>query len=125
MPRILVIDDDPLIQETLTIVLEDHGHAVVAAADGRQGLKELRQGGVDLIITDVLMPESDGLEVIRAVRKEFPRLRVVAMSGGSARLPGAGALHLAQLLGASALLAKPFNQADVLAAVAAALKGQG
>jgi CheY-like chemotaxis protein len=73
------------------------------------------------VLTDVLLPEADGLEVIRAVQKEFPSVPLIAMSGGSARLPGTDALQLARLLRARAILPKPFSEDDLLAAIALAL----
>lgn len=111
MARILLVDDDPMIRTTLPLALGEQGHEeAVAAVDGRQALRLLRQGRIDLVLTDVLMPDVDGLEVVRAVREEFPGTPVVAMSGGSSRLPGGDALRLASCLGAQAVLAKPFTE---------------
>jgi CheY-like chemotaxis protein len=122
MARILVVDDDPMIQATLPLALLEHGHEVVQALNGVQALKELRRQPSDLVVTDVLMPEADGLELIRAVQKEFPRLPLVAMSGGSARLPGVDALQLAHLLGACVVLPKPFTESDLVEAIRKALR---
>jgi CheY-like chemotaxis protein len=117
MARILVIDDDPLIQATLPLALQELGHEVVQALDGKQALKEMRQRPLDLVIADVLMPEVDGLELLRVLQKEHPQVPLIAMSGGSSRLPGSDVLQLARLLGAHALLSKPFTEEDLLAAI--------
>jgi two-component system chemotaxis response regulator CheY len=114
MARILFIDDNQQIQNFLPVVLEERGHQVVSAANGKQGLAILRQQPIDLILTDVLMPEMDGLEVLQAVRREFAHVPVIAISGGSNRLEGRDALQLARLLGAKATLSKPFQIADLL-----------
>jgi CheY-like chemotaxis protein len=121
MARILVVDDDPLIQATLPLALLEHGHEVVQALDGKQALNQMRRQAIDLVIADVLMPEVDGLELLRAVQKELPQVPVIAMSGGSSRLPGADVLQLARLLGARAVLAKPFTEEDLLTAIRTAL----
>jgi CheY-like chemotaxis protein len=118
MARILLVDDDPLLHDTLSQMLALQGHEVVRALDGRQALTQLRLRAVDVVLTDVLMPESDGLEVVRQVRRDHPDIAVIAMSGGSARLPGADALRLARTLGAHGILPKPFGAADLREAIA-------
>lgn len=123
MARILMVDDDPLIQATLPLVLSDRGHEVVVAPNGRAALRELREGPVDLVLTDILMPDVDGLELIQAVRRDHPGVKVLAMSGGSSRLPVTEALRMARLMGADAVLPKPFNAEEVTAAVDAVLAG--
>ena len=121
MARILVVDDHPMIQTTLQLVLLEQGHEVVQALNGKEALKELRRQPIDLIITDVLMPEIDGLELIRAVQNEFAHLPLIAMSGGSSRFPGTDVLQMAQLLGADATLPKPFNESELAEAIRAVL----
>jgi CheY-like chemotaxis protein len=123
MARILLIDDDPMIRATLPLALAVAGHEAVVARDGKEGLRLLRQAPIDLVLTDVLMPEADGLEVLGAVHKEFPGLPVIAISGGSARLPGTDGLQLARYLGAAAVLAKPFTEQELREAVERALGG--
>ncbi len=122
MARILLVDDDPMIRTTLPLALGVQGHEAVAAGDGGQALRVLRQEAFDLVLTDVLVPDVDGLEVVRAVRREFPRTPVVAtMSGGSSRLPGSDALELASHLGAHAVLAKPFTEQQLREVIGKAL----
>lgn len=113
MARILLVDDDPLLLQTLAQLLTTLGHEVIRAVDGRQALAWLRREACDLVLTDVLMPELDGLEMIRHVARERPGLPVIAMSGGSARMPGAEGLQLARRLGARAILPKPFGTAEL------------
>jgi CheY-like chemotaxis protein len=102
-------------------LLTQLGHEVAQAHDGRQALALLGRQPVDVVLTDVLMPEADGLEVVRAVRRDHPGVAVIVMSGGSARLPGADALQLARTLGAHAILPKPFNASDLREAIAGVL----
>ncbi|MGD9713833.1 MAG: response regulator [Thermomicrobiales bacterium] len=109
MARVLLVEDNPLLQSLLSQLLTRLGHEVVAVRDGREALAQMRQHLIDVILTDLLMPEVDGLEVILAVRRDYPGVAVIAMSGGSARFPSADALHTARTLGAHAILPKPFN----------------
>jgi CheY-like chemotaxis protein len=115
MARLLVIDDQDFVRDVLRRILESAGHQVVTARDGQEGLRVLRGGPIDLIVCDIFMPEKDGLEVICEVRREFPGVRVVAISGGSfdGKLD---VLPVTQELGADAALRKPFD-ADKLCAV--------
>ncbi len=124
MARVLLVDDDPFILATLPLVLREAGHEVEIAPNGREALRVLRLSAFDVVLTDILMPEMDGLELLRAVRREMPGTRVLAMSGGSAHLPGEDTLRMARLLGAHGVLAKPFTAAEATAAIAAAL-GEG
>jgi CheY-like chemotaxis protein len=107
--KILIVDDDTCVQTTLCAILEEQGQEVYLVSDGREALRELREASVDLVITDILMPEVDGLELIRTLRRDFPKLKILAMSGGSARLNGSDTLQLAGVLGADAVIHKPFT----------------
>jgi CheY-like chemotaxis protein len=122
MARILVIDDDEILRRLLGRVLTRAGHTVSAAADGLEATRLAHEQPFDLVITDLLMPESDGLEVIMAIREEFPGLRVIAISGGG-RLGSNGYLRMARNLGASAVLSKPFENAELLSLVDKLLSG--
>lgn len=111
---ILVIDDDSQIRLLLREVLEAEGHVVRQASNGRQGLHLARMCAPELVITDVLMPERDGLEVTRAMHRQSPRTRIIAVSGGVADMDF---LDVAKTLGAHRTLRKPLAMADLLDAV--------
>ena len=117
MATILLVDDDPQVQTALTIALEQAGHQVSQVNNGRQALRQLRAQFVDLVITDILMPEVDGLELIRLLRREFPGTKILAISGGAARLPGLDMLQLARALGADRLLSKPSRNQELLSQI--------
>ena len=119
MARILVIDDEADLRELLDQTLRSLGHSVVLATNGKEGLKLHRANPVQLVITDIFMPEKEGLETIRDFRREFPGVVLIAMSG---RPDLANALFLAQQLGAYRVLEKPFDRQDLLAAIADALQ---
>ncbi len=115
MPRILLVDDDQLVSTTLLMTLENQGHDVVVCNDGRAALERLQQDAAfDAMITDILMPDMDGLELIRAVRVLAPALRIIAMSGGGRR-GNQDFLQFAEAFGADAALAKPFGGETLLA----------
>jgi DNA-binding response OmpR family regulator len=92
------------------------GYQVTEARDGAEGLRIHRGDPADLIITDVVMPEKEGLETILELRKEFPALKILAISGGGRNQPG-DYLPVARKLGANRTLAKPFARAELLAAI--------
>ncbi|WP_413203572.1 response regulator [Rhodospirillum sp. A1_3_36] len=117
--RILVIDDEDLARFTLREMLVSLGHEVLEARDGREGLARLGPGGVDLVVTDILMPNMDGVEFVMTARKDWPNLKVIAISGGG-RTRNLDFLELAKDYGAAATLSKPFNKADLLSALEAA-----
>ncbi len=118
MERILVIDDDHLVVDLIAQVLVKAGFSVVCARNGRMGLDMCRLMVPNAVLTDLVMPEMDGLAFISAVKKEFPKLPVIAMSGG---LPDADdRLERAGALGACALLAKPFRVDELIQVIRAA-----
>src|SRR5438445_3492020 len=120
MAHIIVIDDNDAARGTMRRVLEKAGHEVLEASDGEAGLKLLADTGVTLVITDIFMPGQDGIVTLRRIRKEFPGVRVIAVSGGAAT----GRIDLrrdAELLGAARTLRKPFAPADLRRAVRATL----
>lgn len=113
---ILVIDDESALREILSRVLSDAGHHVVGAADGKEASKALSSMDFDLVLTDVIMPEKDGMQVISELRKKFPAVRIIAMSGGG-HVSRDQYLKIAKGLGAHAVLEKPFSNAQLLATV--------
>jgi CheY-like chemotaxis protein len=110
------MDDDDVFRSALCVVLEEAGYEVIEAADGAAGLRLLRDRGADLVLVDIFMPEMDGLEVIRALRTQVPRPKVVAMSGGG-QAGREDILKIAAALGAERTLKKPCTSHDLLAAV--------
>jgi CheY-like chemotaxis protein len=110
---ILVVDDEPGIRSVLKRFLAKSGYTVLESPNGRDALEQLRQCKVDLLISDIVMPERDGLEVLRSLRKEFPGLRVIIISGAfEGRF-----LRIAEMLGARATLHKPLRLNLLLDAV--------
>jgi DNA-binding response OmpR family regulator len=115
--RIAVIDDDADMLTATCRVLEQAGHAVSAFSESAKGLKEVQSGGFDVLVTDMLMPGIDGVEVIRNLRNSHPKLWIVAISGGGELLPAATALKFSEVFGADRVLYKPFRKAELLAAL--------
>ena len=116
MARILIIDDDKMVLNMLRQVLEGAQHTVVEASNGEVAMRLWREHAADLIITDILMPEKDGLEVIRELRRECPTVKVIALSGGSRKIHF-DALDVAKRFGALSTLEKPFELKELLSSV--------
>jgi CheY-like chemotaxis protein len=120
MARVLIIDDEPEIRTLVQAVLDGAGYQTIQASDGREGIAIQRKNPSDLIITDLIMPGQEGLETIIELRRLYPKVRIVAMSGG-----GHGGvldfLPMASQLGAARTLAKPFTRDQLLTAVREAL----
>lgn len=121
MARILVIDDDVMIQRMLHDTLQFLGHEVRQAFDGREGVRLCREEAPDLVLTDILMPNQDGLQTIRELRRERPDLQIIAMSGGSRMWPEIDALPFAAHFGAREVLYKPFGHEQLRTAINAAI----
>jgi CheY-like chemotaxis protein len=113
MAKILVIDDDALVCETIADILQDAGHTTVVARDGREGLAEFEAEKPALTITDLIMPEQEGIETIRRIRQLCWDAKIICISGGG-RSVATDYLSMAAKLGASATLAKPFHPADLV-----------
>ena len=115
MARILLIDDEALVRETLRITLVKAGHAVTTARNGAEGLEIFASEPADLVVTDILMPEKEGIETILSLRKVDPAVGIIAISGGDRS--GYDVLDIARRLGADRILWKPFAREELLAAV--------
>lgn len=123
MPKILLVDDDDAVREILRKALVSAGHEVEEAPNGVVALAAYRRQKSDVVITDLVMPEKDGLETIIELRRLDPAARIIAMSGGGRALgPGQFYLESARLFGALEILAKPFNIAELLTAVSDVLQ---
>jgi len=111
--RVLVIEDHEDLREYLRLALESQGYDVLTAAHGQEAVGYLAGHPVDAVVTDLFMPEMDGIELIAAVRKKFPDVRVIAISGK----PGVDYLSVARELGVAATLRKPFEVEQLLVAL--------
>lgn len=117
MARILIVDDDVQVRKLLQSLLDRAGYDVVVATDGKEGLDAYRQTPVDLIITDLIMPEKEGIEMILELRQESPGVKIIAISGG-ARMAPENYLRMAVSLGACRTFSKPVDRSALLTAVA-------
>jgi len=116
MAPILIIDDDPQVNNLLQDVLEFEGYQVITAQRAAEGLHQLETTKVDLVITDVLMPDKEGLETIRELRQLYPQTKILAISGGLTQ-GGVNVLDIAKRLGANQVLSKPFDVQDLINSV--------
>lgn len=109
MKKILVIDDEEVIRKFLRLFFEKKGYEVVEATNGSQGVNIFMEQGADLIITDLVMPEQEGLETIRQIIKLYPGTPIIAMSGGGIIDPDVY-LKMAKGFGAKYVFPKPFDK---------------
>lgn len=116
MARILVFDDEPSILLMIKKMLEKAGHVVELALNGKEGMELFEREKPDLLITDIIMPEKEGLEIIFELRRMYPDLKIIAISGGG-RIGPDGYLPGARLLGANAVFTKPLVQKEFLQAI--------
>jgi DNA-binding response OmpR family regulator len=117
MARILIVEDTPDFRQMMADVLHTAGHEVAVAENGKVAVEQMEAGSFDLVVTDVLMPESDGIELIRTLARKGWALPVLAVSGGGRNLPAAVSLALTEAVGAHRILFKPFRAAELLAVV--------
>jgi CheY-like chemotaxis protein len=117
MSRILLIDDDDALRKMLRLTLVELGHSVIEARNGREGLEAHARHPIDVVLTDIIMPEKEGLETIMELRRGQTPARIVAMSGGG-RIDAQDCLALARRLGAQSVLEKPFTIEQMEAALA-------
>ncbi len=120
MSKILVIEDDKKLRELMCETLTEHEYEVRSARNGAMGLQLLEEASVDLVISDIFMPEKDGLEVIREIRTVSPDMKIIAVSGGG-RLGKETYLMAAKRMGANHVLGKPFNLQEFIDLVREAL----
>jgi DNA-binding response OmpR family regulator len=116
MSQILIIDDDTQVRLLLRKLLDHEGYEVREASNGKAGMKLNRENPADLVITDLIMPEKEGLETIMELRKKFPEVKIIAISGGGRNGPE-DYLPMAKELGAQLTFTKPFELKEMLAAV--------
>lgn len=116
MSNILLVDDDDQLRTMLKIVLTRAGHEVHEASNGNEALQAHRTHNIELMITDLIMPDREGLDTIREVRRNHANVKIIAMSGGGRNTPQ-DYLLLAKKLGANYTLAKPFSNQEILSLV--------
>ena len=121
MPRVLVIDDEPLLRSTVVTILTRAGFSVEEASDGAVGIAMVHKNPPDVVITDIFMPNRDGIEVVMELKRSYPRTKIIAITGGvqQSRREIASA---AKSLGAHHILQKPFEREALLEAVIAVLR---
>ena len=111
MANILLVDDEPLVVDTLSSAMESKGHTVVTASNGIEGLRRFVEGRFDLVITDIIMPDKEGIGLIMEMRRVLPTVKIIAISGGG-RTGNVEFLKMAVELGAVATLKKPIRLAE-------------
>ncbi len=124
MTKILVIDDDVIVRETIVQILEDGGYQVLSAEDGKRGMAAFRSERPDLVITDIVMPEQEGIQTITEMLKSKPGTKIIAISGAG-RIGNTDFLKIAQALGAMDAIPKPFDPDELLTVVKNCLAGRG
>ncbi|MCG5241657.1 response regulator transcription factor [Azospirillum doebereinerae] len=120
MARVLIIDDDDVARMMLLRALTRGGHEATGARDGVEGVALFRESPADLVITDIFMPNQEGLATIMELRRSAPSLKIIAISGGGARA-SLDVLSVAEALGAQKTLRKPFTPSEVMDAVRSVL----
>lgn len=118
MANILVVDDEAPVRSLLSDVLEKEGYTVFSAATGVEATDIYNNNAIDLIITDLVMPEKGGIDLIMELKNRDPKVKVIAISGGGGITGRFDYLPIAKLVGASEIIAKPFQIADIRAQVA-------
>lgn len=111
--QILIIDDEPSIRFLLKKMLEREGYAAITASNGDEGMKLFEEIPFDLVITDIIMPEKEGIEIIMEIKKNHPDIPVIAISGGGFNSPRSY-LNIALAAGAAAVLEKPVEKETLL-----------
>ena len=120
MKKILIIDDESQIRTMLKMMLEKEGFDTIVASNGKEGMQLFREEAVDLVITDIIMPEKEGVELIQELKKNDSNLPIIAISGGGKNSPDTY-LNIAKLLGAYAVFEKPVAKEKLINAVKEAL----
>ena len=111
MANMLLVEDEPLVTDTLSSALESKGHSVVTASNGIQGMMRFAERPFDLVITDIIMPDQEGIGMIMEMRRVTPTAKIIAISGGG-RTGNVEFLRMAEGLGAMATLKKPIRLAE-------------
>lgn len=121
MAVVLIIDDNEMIVESLSVLLENEGYDVLSSSNGKNGLKLLSKNRIDVVITDIIMPDKDGIETIREIKKTYRNTKIIAMSGGG-KIAAKKYLTFVKQLGVRHTLSKPFEKEQILSALEAVLR---
>jgi CheY-like chemotaxis protein len=121
MASVLVVEDDLALRKLMRSVLEKSGYQVTEAGDGEEGVEQCHRSRPDVVITDILMPRKDGLELIRELKREYPDVKIIAITGGVGRLDF---LAVAEVLGVRRTLHKTFFMKDLIQAVQEVLQSE-
>jgi CheY-like chemotaxis protein len=116
MPGVLIVEDDKGLREMLKISLVRRKFTVIEAGNGKEAITHFKPSITDLVVTDLIMPEEDGLKVIIKLKELKPSIKIIAISGGGKAGPGSY-LNLAKALGANAIYSKPFSISDLIAKI--------
>lgn len=122
MAKILLVEDDNLVRDMLTQVLQRADHQVISATNGEEATDYLRENTPDIMVTDIIMPKKSGITLISEVKNRHPNLEIIAISGGG-RLDPTGYLDLSESLGASVSFEKPIDNTALLMAIDLLLHG--
>ena len=112
MARVLIIDDEQLLREMLQQMLDLEGYETFTAADGNEAIKVFNECNPDVVVTDIIMPEKEGLEIIQILRSKKPTIKILAISGGSYNINVSDILKMAKALGADQALSKPIRKKE-------------
>jgi CheY-like chemotaxis protein len=122
---VAIIEDDEDFREVLAGMVQAAGHSPILIPTGEKLLETVAATASDVLVTDVLMPEVDGIEVIRAVKSRNPKARIIAISGGTAKMPAPIGLKLSEAFGADRVLFKPFTRTELSSAIDEVLSLEG
>ena len=122
MATVLVVDDEESVREMVVKMIEPVGYNVIEAGNGAEARDVCEEASVDLIITDIVMPEKNGIDLIMEVKKEYPDTPVIAISGGGGIAGRYDYLEIAKLVGAKNILKKPFSMAELRSVIDSTLK---
>lgn len=122
MFKVLLVDDDKLVRDMLQQMLEKENYIVKSAADGNEAIRMFSKINPDLVITDIIMPEREGIELIQIFLREKPSVKILAISGGALNIDSQSTLKMAKALGAHKVLSKPLLRDEFIKAVSILLE---
>lgn len=124
MSRILIVEDEEYMREMLVDTLEKEGYDVSIAVNGVEAIKAIEEETFDLIVTDIVMPEKDGLSTILQTKRDNENIKIIAISGGDRSFTGSSYLQIAKNIGVERTFQKPFNSKEFLRAVKEVLQNE-